>query len=867
MRWNSRRVCLAATGLVSLLFLVTPAPARAGSCDSAATVASDVWANYRKATELLGCRTPLGGAAEYALCSATRLVNETTEDAVGWWNSVAQNRWATIGPRILGAEIEFGTVIAPTKRTFVSLVPSFNDGKIVVRGKQGTGVVTICAVDQAGKQYKLFNDEQVQGDRTFNISRKDAEGRVLSVVIESKPVSFQYEIQKTEVPVEWNYGPVKGLADLHVHMAAELGFAGLWLRGNHDGPQNEALKSCRPLDLRDPASLAAQLKGLPVPEKQKLHAIPLNWNKHEDEEVVIHGNGHAAGADAFKDWPHFSDIAHQQVHAEWLREAHRKGLKLVVVSAVNNELLCRVLRAALYQGDNKYACEDMSNLHRQLDAYNALDQRHDWLEIALTPWHARRIIHQGKLAVVLSAESSHLMPPSEGDFKAQLDKMHQKGLRALQIVHERDNRFSGAAPHRPNFWWHQRTSNPFAWVTTMGDDSPFSLDAAGKNTRGLSPDGEQLIDAMVQRRMLIDVSHYSERAFDRLYELVTTKYDRYPFHASHTRLAGVLEDDELKLLKEFLTTNPQVTKLKAVGGMVGLRTGANHIKTYAPSGVPNDCPGSSKSYAQMVAFARDQGLPVAFGSDFNGVTQQLGPRVGNESCYAARNANRGVSAWNKDQKPVAGAVARYETQGLKHVGYLPDLYTDLQALKTSGADRLNDGAEAFIKMWEKTYGSDTPVTVNSANQCQADRDCAPTQYCDAGVDLKANACRAKKDDGESCALVDGGRTCKSGTCKVGRCYTARSKDIGQTCFIGDECRAGKCNNAVDGKQGTCVCAEDSDCGADRWCDGGADLKVNACKRKLDKGEVCGKVGDLNVGHRCKSGKCKVSGLSTKLECQ
>ncbi|HEY8208754.1 MAG TPA: membrane dipeptidase, partial [Myxococcaceae bacterium] len=667
MQWKSRSARLAASSLASLLLLAAPSTARAGSCDSAATVASDVWATYRKAVETLGCKTPLGGALEYGLCSATRLVNETMEDAVGWWNSGAQNRWPTIGPRVLGAEIEYGTVIAPTKRTFVSLVPSFNDGKIIVRGKEGTGVVTICAIDQAGKQYKLFNDVEVKGDRTFDISRKDAEGRILSVVIESRPVSFKYEVQKTEVPVEWNYGPIKGLADLHVHMAADLGFAGLWLRGSHDGPQNEALKSCRPLDLRDGVSLAIQLKGLPVIEKQKLHAIPLNWHHDEDEEVVLHGNGSAEGADSLKNWPHFSDIAHQQAHSDWLLEAHRKGLQLVVLSAVNNELLCRTLRAGLYEGDNKYACDDMSNLHRQLDAFNTLDQRHDWMEIALTPWHARRIIHEGKLAVVLSAESSHMMPPSEGDFKAQLDRMYQKGLRALQIVHERDDRFSGAAPHRPNFWWHQRTSNPFAWVTTTDDGSPFALDANGKNSRGLSGEGEQLIDAMVQRRMLIDVSHYSERAIVDLYKLVTTKYGNYPFHASHSRFQARLEKPERDLLKEFLTTDDQIAKIKAVGGMVGIRTGPTHTATDPASGVANDCPGSSKSYAQLVSYAKTQGLTVAFGSDFNGVTQEISPRVGDEGCYAARNAKRGVEAWNKDQRTVPGAVARFETQGLRHM--------------------------------------------------------------------------------------------------------------------------------------------------------------------------------------------------------
>ena len=59
------------------------------------------------------------------------------------------------------------------------------------------------------------------------------------------------------------------------------------------------------------------------------------------------GEGH----NAYTAWPHFSDIAHQQVHADWLKEAFDHGLKLLVVSAANNEVLCRGLRV-LYPGKN-----------------------------------------------------------------------------------------------------------------------------------------------------------------------------------------------------------------------------------------------------------------------------------------------------------------------------------------------------------------------------------------------------------------------------------------------------------------------------------------------------------------------------------
>ena len=130
------------TTLLFVLVLVTaglPRQASAASCESVATVTADVWDQYRTIAEGLGCKTPLGGGFEFEVCGYLRFINESLEDMVGWWNAGARNRWPTIGPRMLGAEIETGTVFKLTKRTFVSMVPSFNEGQIIVEGKSGTG--------------------------------------------------------------------------------------------------------------------------------------------------------------------------------------------------------------------------------------------------------------------------------------------------------------------------------------------------------------------------------------------------------------------------------------------------------------------------------------------------------------------------------------------------------------------------------------------------------------------------------------------------------------------------------------------------------------------------------------------------------
>ncbi len=871
----------------------------AASCNSAATIAADIWKQYRAVTEAIGCKSPLGGPAEFVSCGITRFINESTEDITGWWNTMAKNRWATIGPRTLGAEKEIGTVLIGTKRTFVSMVPSFNKGSITVEPRSGQGDITICATDSKGRTTKIVNDVTVKNQpKTISISKANAEGKVLSVVLNAKAVKLGYTIYKTETPIKWHFGNIKGFADSHVHQAAELGFAGLWLRGSHDGPRHEALPACRVVNVGDALSVAAQataiisgIGALPQPEKNKLHAMPMNKAEHDIEQVLRHGNGHST----YADWPHFSDIAHQQVHADWLKEAHDKGLKLVVVSAVNNEVLCRGLRA-LYPGKNDYACDDMSNIKRQIQAFNDFDRKHGWYEIALHPWHARKIIHEGKLAVVIAAESSHMLPPSEGDFKSQLDELYRMGLRSLQIVHERDNRFAGAAPHRSNFIIHQITSNPLttlkAWIEGDKLDThwlgSFDLDN-GKNNKGLLGPGYELVDAMVQRRLLIDAAHYSEKAFDDLYNRVKTKYDNYPFFVSHTRFKARLAGHERGILREFLTTDDQARKVSELGGVIGLRTGANHVtkdKNFN-SRVANDCAGSSKSYAQLVAHAKKLGVAITFGTDFNGLAQQVAPRYGadEDRCYAAEKTNRGTKKL-QGAKP-SGVAERFNRDGLRHIGYLPDLYDDLVALNTNGAAALNNGAEKFIQMWEKAYGAEVAVATNKG--CKIDKDCDQGEWCDAGVDLKGNTCRPLRKDGEACPLVGGGHACQSGKCQYAQCYTPKSVAIGGGCFVSDQCKQGKCGNKVPGTAGTCVCTADNDCGNNRYCDkgwltigknqcvafkayGAGCSRDEQCKSpSICKGKPVGKCiteASVNLGGRCiKDAECKSGSCDKDGKCQ
>jgi microsomal dipeptidase-like Zn-dependent dipeptidase len=88
----------------------------------------------------------------------------------------------------------------------------------------------------------------------------------------------------------------------------------------------------------------------------------------------------------------------------------------------------------------------------------------------------------------------------------------------LQPVHQLDNRFSGAAPHNTIFHIAQYAENCHidmdcnltGAAVTLG----FDVDADCKNVRGLTDDGKALVGEMMDRGMLVDVAHMSERGVE-----------------------------------------------------------------------------------------------------------------------------------------------------------------------------------------------------------------------------------------------------------------------------------------------------------------------------------------------------------------
>ncbi len=160
--------------LLILLFHTSVAPsAQAQRCESLAQIFTDVWKKWGDTIIKVGCviksasetsaaapATAGASLAATAALSAKCIKNATkykvaAEEMVRLFNQLADNGQATLGPRrIEFGTNQFGTLIGPSNRTFVSVYP-MDKNSITFKVKKLEGEskaeVVICKIDADNK--------------------------------------------------------------------------------------------------------------------------------------------------------------------------------------------------------------------------------------------------------------------------------------------------------------------------------------------------------------------------------------------------------------------------------------------------------------------------------------------------------------------------------------------------------------------------------------------------------------------------------------------------------------------------------------------------------------------------------------------
>jgi hypothetical protein len=496
-------------------------------------------------------------------------------------------------------------------------------------------------------------------------------------------------------------GEVKGTLDAHAHWTAFEFIGGNFHCGRPWSPMGieAALPDCT--SERGPLGLAAPVQNF------------LDWG------VPVYASDQV-GYPTFKDWPRPGSLSTEGTYWKWVERQWQAGLRIMVTELVDNEVLCAVLPG----GHNP--CNDMKSARIQLRSLHALENYIDaqyggpgkgWMRIVSDPFEARRIANQGKLAVVIGLEVSDLfdclevndVPKcSKAGIDRQLAEFKKLGLRSIFPVHKFDNALGGTKMdggalgtvinagqklQSGHFWAVQKCDDEEAdnRQLNLGDDlglkavfggTPLEpLLGAGAhplygpgphcNIRGLTTLGEHVIRRMIENNLIVEIDHMSARARNQVLAILESK-----------KYSGVISAHSWASPINY----PRIYNL---GGMITPATG--------------DASGFADDWA-AVRKMRDPRFYFGFGygSDMNGLAHQGEPNPKQQVRYPFKSFDGKVTF---DRQKTGEKTFDYNVDGVAQYGLYAEWLENLGQIKGPQIkEDMMRGAEAYLQMWERTYG-------------------------------------------------------------------------------------------------------------------------------------------------------------------
>jgi hypothetical protein len=537
--------------------------------------------------------------------------------------------------------------------------------------------------------------------------------------------------------------PVLGFADVHVHVSATT-----FLGGAHHGwpfhrfGVTHALGDCAeshgPNGVLD---IVGNLMGGP--------GSPLAT--HDTQ-----------GWPTFVDWPKRDSLTHEAVYYKWLERAWMAGMRILVNDLVENEVLCRLQSLAgtanlvgLNVGDlltdlsklpNPAHCNEMNSAVSQVqfmhDMQDYIDAQEGgpgkgWMRIVESPQQAREVINDGKLAVVLGIEISHLfnckvtkvgglLPDinscDKDEIDTQLKRLTDLGVRQMFPIHEFDNAlggngiFDGMILNVGNFidtlgFWETYDCPDqeyfFSAGASMVTSLPQPLDPLtnllSNLTQGLLPLypkakqcnrrwttelGDYAFKRLMEEKIIIEVDHLELQMKTELLDLAEAQTPVYPLVSTHGGHGGISME--------------QAGRILAGGGLI------------------YPMKGNGRGFANDLEKLRtirsgDQLFAMGYGADTNGLASQSGPRGSDAAPVQypftlfsgpdwGAEFNR-VQPITFEQSTVPEGNRRFDinAEGLTHYGMIADWIEEVRL--EGGQEALRDlynSAELYLQMWERT---------------------------------------------------------------------------------------------------------------------------------------------------------------------
>ena len=516
-----------------------------------------------------------------------------------------------------------------------------------------------------------------------------------------------------------------GVADLHTHPAAHLGFGAsndgtgglFWGKPGHahtDANLSQDLPPCSP-DKHSGFTMD-------VVEDEMRTAIMSELHKKTDWAHT------ADGWPTFSTWPAARSPSHQQMHITWIHRAWRAGLRLMVASAVDNQVLSMMWhRYALAPAPSVDSSFDYNSAKKQLDFIRDLvDANPKWMKIVLTSADAVQAIQENLLAVVLGVEMDQLT------ITDILNLVRDEGVRFVTPVHLVNNSFGGSAVYDEMF----NTANEYLtqeyfdvvedvgvnfrfnpvpeylrWVSgnifdggdMIGHGAMAPTDASSviynygvsghRNKKGLDFDN---LRKLMAEGLLIDVAHMSEICMGEAIGLAE-QYE-YPLFNSHTGIRPVSDEEKERggpATSERVLRRDHAVRLTRLGGMIGLGTAYN--------GQRDPIERWFNEYKDLLSLTG--GWPVALGSDANGLSMQLAnSEVDYGYPFSIPNENLGFDQCPESFEALVlglGTDSDFQAEGLAHYGMLPEFLHALATLDRNGpsVQKIFSSAQATVSTW------------------------------------------------------------------------------------------------------------------------------------------------------------------------
>ncbi|MDI3406948.1 galactose-binding domain-containing protein [Streptomyces cavernicola] len=481
-------------------------------------------------------------------------------------------------------------------------------------------------------------------------------------------------------------GRVRGFVDAHDHIMSNEGFGGRLICGKPFSEQG----------------VADALKDCPEHYPDGTFAVFDMITKGGD------GKHDPNGWPTFKDWPAHDSLTHQQNYYAGIERAWRGGQRVLVNDLVTNGVICSV-----YFFKDR-GCDEMDAI--RLEAKKSYDMQafvdkmyggpgKGWFRIVTSSAQARKVIEQGKLAVVLGVETSEpfgckqimdVAQCSKADIDRGLDELKELGVSSMFLCHKFDNalcgvRFdSGALGTAINvgqflstgtYWKTEdckgpQHDNPIGNAAApeaekrlpKGEEVPTYASGAQCNTRGLTNLGEYALRGMMKRHMMLELDHMSVKAADQAFEVLES--EDYPGAiSSHSWMdAGWTE------------------RLYKLGGF-----SAQYMSVAGPF---------SEEAKSKAPLREKYDVGYGFGTDMNGVGGWPAPRgedAPNPVKYPFRSTDGGSVI---DKQTTGERTWDFNTDGAAHYGMVPDWIEDIR--NVGGQEVVDDlfaGAESYLDTW------------------------------------------------------------------------------------------------------------------------------------------------------------------------